>query len=355
MKILLKGYYNAGNFGDDLLMISASKIIREVFPGSELWIAHGNKMPLYSDRLVSDAHFISFEEIQPRDFDLIVFGGGGIFFGFRKKSLKWLLLNGFYKVFKKIPVWEEKIKNFHSVPTIGIGIGIGPYHRQSASFIPHTVQLKNFRYLSVRDKKSYSIIKAYHSRVKLHSDLVFSPLIKSLFDVKKQNKTGVGIIFRDWIYGDNRLEELVALKKRLEARGKPVRFISYNPVNDMKGLDFLENLGLNVLKYNPLKMNDFINELSRFEWIISQRAHGMIVAHLMKIPAIGIELEPKLKNIHRILPLSTRLVHLNEINKIPDLISSTSVNENDFSLDKEKNENKILELISDLKRHFLNK
>ena len=281
-------------------------------------------------------------------FDVSVKGGGGLYFGFKEGTSLHLFINYIYKTLKFIP-----FKTIHSNKSfgkiIGLGLGFGPYKKSSPNFIYHMETAKKFDFLSVRDPKSYHTVKPFNSNVLLHTDLAFNPVIKDLFVITKNKTSGyIGIIFRDWLYGNNAMEKLIWLKSEIENNlNKKAVFISFNPENDRKGIRFLETQNIPVLKYNPFEFDSFMQELSKMEWIISQRAHGMIIAHLLNIPSIGIEIEPKIRNVHNMIPRSSKIVTLNNIDKIPKLLSQIPANK-DFSEDRNKNILRIEELLADL-------
>jgi len=324
MKILLKGYYNAGNIGDDLLMISSYHIIKELLPGSELYIGYNTNTNNYISKLLPDSKIINLKNSKLDKFDLTVYGGGGLFFGFKTNSLLWFILNFLFKYFN-FNLLKNKIKPIISTEqTIGIGIGFGPYKSCSSNYIRHMLTARQFLFLSVRDESSYQIVKNHNKLVKKHTDLVFNPSLKKLFYKKKdilEKDKFIGIIFRDWPFYDNKLSELIKLYHKLQSNGKKVKFISVNPNNDIQSINILKENNISVLKYKPEKILKFIEEISKAEWIISQRAHGMIISSLLNIPSIGIELEPKIKNVHKMLPNATKIVELNKINTIPELLS----------------------------------
>jgi len=350
-KILIEGYYNAGNLGDDLLMISSYHLINLVFNDSDIWInKRNNNEKLYITHLLPQAKVFNSGK-DKIDFDLIVKGGGGLFFGFRNRSIKWGILNFIFRYLGIDILGLRSQFQISKSPLIGIGIGFGPYSWASSNYIRHMMIAKEFSFLSVRDQFSYKLIKPYKNDVYLHTDLVFNPQIYYIFNHSQfsEKEKYIGIIFRDWIYYDNKINELISLYYKFLEEGKKVKFISFNPRKDEKGLRLLNDRDIPVLKYNPFEIQTFMEELSKAEWIISQRAHGLIVAHLLGIPSIGIEIEPKIRNVYQMIPRSSQLVSLKNIHLIPELLKNKPTREGFFK-DKEENVLKINHLIKDLKK-----
>ena len=343
--ILLTGYYNAGNIGDDLLMISSYKILKTILPNYQIYIYTGRREP-YISTLLPEARAYNPEE---NNYDFIVYGGGGLFFDFKESGN--IILNN--SATKKLSMFLFRNIIRKDRRKIGLSVGIGPYNAYSKQFYKDMYALAHFGFLSVRDKMSFRLAKKVNSDALLHSDLVFNPDLNQLFNAHKPvKKYDVGIIFRDWRYGRNELSKLIELSEYLKKHNKKTAFFSFNPANDSLGIEMLRKNNINPFLYNPNELDGFIRHLSETNFIISQRAHGMILANLLKIPVIGLELEPKLRNVHKMIPNTSKILSLKEINKIPEILNRWTVLPDDFAKDHLRNVKLIKELKKDLNNYI---
>ncbi len=344
-KILLTGYYNAGNIGDDLLMISSYKILKKVLPGHQIYIYTGRREP-YISTLLPEAHAYNPEE---NKYDFIVYGGGGLFFDF-KESGNFTLNN---PITKKLSIFLFRNIVRKDRKKIGLSVGIGPYNTYSKRFYKDMYALAHFGFLSVRDKMSFRLANKVNSDTFLHTDLVFNPDLNQFFNAHKPIKRyDVGIIFRDWRYGRNELSKLIELSEFLEKHNKKAAFFSFNPANDSLGIEMLRKNNINPFLYYPNELESLIRHLSETNFIISQRAHGMILANLLKIPVIGLELDPKLRNVHKMIPNTSKILSLKEINKIPEILNNWTILPDDFAKDHLRNVKLIKELKKDLTNYI---
>ncbi len=347
-KILLKGYYGAGNLGDDLLMISSYHILKRIFPDYKIYIQAKDNYVL---NLVPDVHLVDSQE---GNFDIGVFGGGGLFFDFSKPKLKYQIFNTFYKVFgsKFLYNFYPNLQMDKPYPIIfGYGIGFGPYNYGSPNFYRHMELAKKFDFLSVRDKMSYQIVKKFNPEVKKHTDIAFLPKLEKEYFIpyrNNQQQKNFAIIIRDWIYGNNYLNELFLMSEKWKKEGYNIRFVSLNPENDKKSIKEIIRKNYSLLVYQKGKIKDFLKALSESSLIISERAHGAIIAALLHIPSITLGLEPKLKNVHKMLPNSTKYVSFKKIRK--DQYLKFKVSNDHFKKDIFSNQKKVDLLIDDLRK-----
>ena len=356
-RIILKGYYGAGNIGDDLLMISAYKILKELFPGKNIYVDSKSD---YYKILIPDA--VKFTESKINSSDLIFYGGGGLFFDFQKGDIKHLLLNSAVnlltvKRFIYLFSWvRPKIKQEHEQKIISFGLGVGPYPYSSKKYIRHLVLFNKMEFISVRDEMSHSILRKAGVPAFLHTDLVFNreafPFFKEIEQQKekKDGKPSIGIILRDWRFEENNISKYIQFYN--ENKDKfDIQFLVFNPTNDTGIIEQLKNSKISPILYNPQDLMSFLQIMKNKEIIITQRAHGAIIANQLNVPAICIGIEPKLKNVHRMLPNSTLYLdkdfNLNDLNnilmdkKIDTLRRATKS-------DAENNYKKVLQLKTDL-------
>ena len=80
IKILIKGFYGFGNFGDDILMLTTHSIVKEIFPLAEIFIGSESKNPGYIHKYLPGIKIVNSSENLKVDW--IIHGGGGVFLRF---------------------------------------------------------------------------------------------------------------------------------------------------------------------------------------------------------------------------------------------------------------------------------
>ncbi|MEQ1587067.1 MAG: polysaccharide pyruvyl transferase family protein [Cyclobacteriaceae bacterium] len=384
MKILIKGYYGFGNLGDDILMTTTYHLLKNRFPAAELFIFSNftsnlngfNRQPNYNKYIW---HLLG-EEVQiidwtyRGDFDLIVDGGGGVYFDYSIGSSVWGLLNAVNKfmgvtILYRIDVILRKVfgrkRHLGFKRRAGFGLGIGPYSNSSRLLYQHLVEIGSTNILFVRDNTSLKLLQAFRfSGIKdLSSDIAFLSQYWLNSEVKQrpgenfQNR--IGIILLDWHEGnDSRFEEFQKFADHLIVRGTRVTFFSFDENHDIKYIrKFQEGYSLVVWRPNEISISDFLNTLSAQDILFSARAHGVIIGSILKVPSICIATSQKLIEVSRLLPLSTSLVNepIQEeqlFNQLENVQSNYSERLKYLDLDIERNEKLAIESWLEFSKHL---
>ncbi len=359
MKIHLKGYYGYGNFGDDLLMIAAYNLLNEVFIDAKIFIFSKKK---YVFNLLPNAIDIEEIKIENNDLDLIVYGGGGLYFDFVKGDLKSFILNKTINLFHGDNV--NKIRNYikknkkQNTEKIAIGIGVGPYSKTSKKYFNQMRYLSSFKLICVRDVKSYNFCKRNNKNTYLYSDLVFGQKYWLPIPVEvKKDKDLILFIVRGWKYSNNELKAELELAKRLNKNGKKIKFMLFNLEADIKCKKIIEReSNFEILVYDENNYFFFLEQLKKSSLVITQRAHGAIIASILGVPTVCLGIEIKLKNIHLMLKNSSVYfdypLNTDKMEKIIMDEKYLEKLENNISIDIIKNSKAIDELVESLKINF---
>lgn len=347
MNVHLKGYFGYENFGDDLLMISSYNIIKKKYPKSKIYIRSKSQ---YINKLIPEIKLVDKFEDLP-EIDVLIHGGGGVFFDFKKGNslfynyiAKFISLNIFNGI---INFTRPKSK----LKIIGWSLGIGPYSSSSNLFLKEMYHLSKFDFLAVRDNDiSYKLAQKVNKKnAFLYTDIVFNhKLWKKYYNITTSpDDSSVTIIPRGWEFKRKEFKEL-KLAEELTKKGIIVKFLFFNPLKDIECINLLEKTAYKIVLYNAKTANNFLSELKNTKLIISQRAHGAIVGNVLGIPSICIGIEPKLKNVHKMMPLSTKYIELDY--RIVDMVDNIEKELKNNTLKKqvlkdlENNQNKIIEL-----------
>jgi polysaccharide pyruvyl transferase WcaK-like protein len=333
-KILLKGFYGFGNFGDDILMITTYRIIKEVFPEAEILVGSESKNPDYIHTYLEGVKIVN--STANLEVDWIIHGGGGVFFDFTNHSTKYIFLNQFiefigYRTYRNLYQTFRKLRGHGIVNQkgrVGFGIGVGTYTPSSNRFFSDILALSSFDILFVRDDASVLNAKKYISSESIYksSDLAFLFHHWMPAQIKKTAEpASIGFILRDWAFNSH-VAVVLEVAKTLQAQGHRVRFFALDEDSDAKFIQSANAISP-VYCWKPTEMTvaGFLSELSACKLIISSRAHGAIVAACLGIPVCCVCIEPKLHQIAAMLNTSARPIREpftteNILNKITDTL-----------------------------------
>jgi len=289
-KLVVRGGYGLGNFGDDALMIEIYNFfIKWGFSNNE--IAFNCYYDDYLYNLIPNVNLIDIDD-KNFSFDNYIYGGGTQFYSFNNNSFDFskkikILLKYFIKTFKP--------RNYK---VFGLGLGLGPFLDPLKEFDTRTNLIKADG-LWLRDPKSLDYCKKW----KIKNSNTGTDICNIIqFDINKKKDNRIGLILRDW--KDEKSEDyyksvIELIKYFIDNK------IEFDPIifSDRKDLLWekkLVELGIEYLKWNPLDNNpydSFIKKLNNYSLIITSRFHGAIFSALLDIPFITIAIEPKLKMI----------------------------------------------------------
>jgi polysaccharide pyruvyl transferase WcaK-like protein len=325
-RILIQGYYGHANFGDDLLMIASYRLLRSLSPEASIAIeTHGNVEWVTS--LLADVPVRT-----PADrghYDLIVHGGGGVFFDFadhsfwvrmREACLMTWGMRTYVRLEARMRQWLGKPRT-QARHRIGIGIGMGQFSKGSPRRRHALPILSEMNALWLRDTVSKPLLAPFRSILKATimegSDLAFlheywlpsdglSPRTPPI------GKPRLGIALRDWSrYCD--ASQRATLEATLKTLAQEYEITGF--ILDATKDDFCRTLlapyTTHVWTPSAALLVPFLNALRAQDVLLTSRAHGAIAAACLGVPSVIIALEDKLTQVHRMLPHASLLVAAN--------------------------------------------
>lgn len=322
-KVFLCGYYGFKNIGDEALLITISKIIKESSDEIELEALSYNVK--YTESMFGIKGFSrkSLVRLIIKIFqsDYIVFGGGSLLQDVTSsKSLLYYL--GI--------IFCGKICN---KPVALIGNGFGPVNKPLNKFLVHHI-LNSVNFITVRDKESFDELKQLGVKTKIivSADITFSISDwenTDTIDFFKKEKL-VGISVRPWNNEDNYTLEIAKFADSIIDRGYEVVFIPMQyPIDKNISLDILRKMEkkASVLE-NEYTPNEIIKIISNLYILVGMRLHSLIFSTIALVPSIAIEYDPKIKSFAKEAGIinSGKL----ELIKYEDLITSFNEIENDY-------------------------
>lgn len=314
MKILITGYFGAGNFGDDMMLEAFCNEMKNINSSCNIDILKMferdinvdiddsiKKIPLYKLN-TGRGYRIKNKIIKPvykkiiKNYDILIWVGGTCFTDEDG--------DGFYDFMKIAKAYSKKIGY--------VGVGVGKLTKleriEKAEYL-----IKNCDFISLRDKKSYEYVKKVRgneSNVFLTEDLAYLFINKLNIkkNIEKKSKKAV-ISWRNLINYKTEQEEQLIIEKFIE-------YIIYLSKKEIYGefivlpLDDRKDCPKNKLIYNKIKEKlgnnikcSYIENIKPIEKIniildsdlnISGRLHGIFVSELANIKTIGMSYSVKI-------------------------------------------------------------
>jgi polysaccharide pyruvyl transferase WcaK-like protein len=323
LRVIIRGYYGLGNFGDDALAHATAIVMQKQFHPEEF--AFQTPEASYLTRLVQ-GRCISAPPEKSTFCDLLLYSGGTQFFSFpltyRQNlrlgaKLRFCICNPSKVVSTLRRHFSSHTPRFYFSKAAAIGIGCGPFVNGSPEKSATEALFKSFDFLAIRDIGSAELCQEWGIKsVCLGADLCYLPgfwTAKGGARSRSQHdgQMRVGVVVRDWPHTHEGaayfgpLEDLVA---RLRTIGLDVAYILFQK-SDETWRARLHSLGESVLIWNPDgdTIDGFLQKLSTFDCFITARYHGAVVSSILGKPVVCIEVEPKLKMISEALGIGAPL------------------------------------------------
>lgn len=316
--VLVVGAYGVGNLGDDALLVSVLKVIRQVVGDNEICVLILRPGP-YLGQWYPDIRFIPLQSGHRICGKVLIYGGGTQFYSFRDSTptKAGRILRASRYLVHPLKLWRRLHHcTFDFEHAIGVSIGIGPLVPGSFPQKQADKKLKSCDWISVRDSVSVQYCRNLgRDNVHQYSDLCFA---RRLWDEAPTRgpRTGemnrVGVVVRDWPHtreGQSYFGKVKETVRKLRREEIEIRYISFAPQADSETLSDLNSNAEDILQWDPSQqtLRTFIEELVSFDLLISARAHGVIMGTALGIPSIAIEVEPKLRLICDKLTSGTRI------------------------------------------------
>ncbi len=319
-RILLVGYYGKGNFGDDVLLMTTYQLLRARYADAAFSVIIDGDRGEYVKRLLPEVNILP--PGRHGEWDMIVHGGGGVLFDFARYGLLDRLIEQAATVigFKSYVAMENIIRRAlglrrtHSPCRIGIGIGVGRFSRGSVRLRERLGMMQEMKALWVRDGDSMRNLKRFrsvmHASVIEGSDMAFlqeqwlAPFLRP--PREPGAKPVLGIALRDWPVrrGGIAAENLRVLIGQWSTH-YDIRGLILDAVQDPEMIRALEGLPITLWQPHSMQLTDFAHAIAACDVVLTNRAHGAIVAAMVGVPSVIVAIEPKLDTVAMMLPRSS--------------------------------------------------
>lgn len=298
-RIVLSGYYGFDNLGDEAVLQSIIRNLREVEPGVELIVLSANPQ-VTADRYGVEARDRwNMKEVFKalRWSDLLISGGGSLLQDVTSsKTIPYYLgVVGLARALgKKVAFYAQ-----------GVGPIEGKFGRRLTRLVANGIQL-----ITVRDQKSYQLLKEIgvkKPRMEVTVDPVislephqpvndeFRKIIRLKERCQKEERPLIGIAPRPWQGLKGFQEALIESAKRLqEEREAEILFIPMHYDMDLPLCrEMAEQIpGAQVLtdKYLP---DQLLAAYQQLDFLVGIRLHALIFAAAVDLAHLGISYDPK--------------------------------------------------------------
>jgi len=359
-------------------MLVCAKLVSNLLPKEN--IAIGVEFPEIAEKWFNGATWIKKQLVYKINPDIVLYGGGGQFYSFPETTLTKDVLY-YYGKFKKILssdiginriikhfIWYiQRKKIFPALKGSYTGtfcVGVGPFVSRSKEIKWAQDLFKKCDFISVRDNQSKHLLETWGiKKVILGTDPVFLKELwlddnsKILIDRKLNNH--VLFIFRSWPHikeGHSYISKIIECGNHLRAVGIKVTFASFDEQSDRELFSsFFINEELLIWRPKQYTPSTFINYITNnFDLVVSARAHGVLLPAMLGVPGICVRIEPKLQNIHSMLPNGTTLWQDPfDSNTLLKIITEILQNLSLYRIGILKNVKKNIEIIQNVANEFI--
>lgn len=285
-KVLIIGYYGAGNLGDEVLLDATINLLNKTYDCPEITVLTGDIEDTTKTRKVDGLYRNDYLQIirTIKNSDIVIGGGGSMLQNVTSnKSLVYYL--GILRLAK---LFGKKV-------TL-LGNGIGPLNTSFYQRLTKNV-LKRLDAIVVRDKDSYSLLKTFGlTNIHLGNDLVYT-LDGMKMSTKIERKILINL--RQWNYSSDFIEVIIEFIEHLVSRNFKVTLVSFQSGNDDLILkDIYNRINSDNLSYFESKEYDkIIKEIGSAELFVGMRLHGLIFSSICNTPFIGLSYDPKVSSL----------------------------------------------------------
>lgn len=318
-RVRLSGAFGERNFGDDLLMLASYRYLNSRRHDLQVFVTVSDSsdaayIKTFLPRVGFDKRFNSLRSA----WMLEIIAGGTQFFSLPKQGsvneqcnskirhfINKLRHDGIFYTTLRIIARALPIR-----PTrIAIGLGVGPF--QAGNDKASKRVLSQMTRIWVRDAESREFPNKWGLvNVEDGADICFAnKLLDIEFDQIEVDHKLIGVVVRGWefsIYSEGFQEALLLTCVRLEEAGYKVKVFAFCASVDRDAIAYFDKAGFQVDIWNPdhIDVSGYLKALSKCAFFMSARFHGVVIGALLGKPSIGIELDPKVRQICGKLGLS---------------------------------------------------
>ncbi len=293
-KYVISGYYGYKNSGDDALLSSVIRDIKEINEYNQIFILSKNHSHYEFEKVELVNRFSIIDAIRYiRKSDVLIMGGGSLLQDTTSNRSLYYYLSIIF------------MGNFFKKKTYLYSNGVGPISGSFNRYITAKV-LNKVSVITFRDKESYELVKQIgvnRPELIVTADSVFS-LDYSVGFKKKEKK--VAFVVRNWEHSDEFCERIAQYGDYIaEKLGYEIVFVPLKNPDDILVSQKVASLMFSTSKIEILdNVKDIVQFFASCYFTVSMRFHGVIYSSIASTPAIGISYDKKVDSICEMLDLS---------------------------------------------------
>lgn len=294
-KVVVSGYYGYENFGDELILDVLSTHLKSL--NADITVLSGNPKYTKNRNKVESINRFDIKQVisEIKSSEVLISGGGSLLQDVTSlKSLVYYLF-----IISLGILFNKKVIIFAQ--------GIGPINNNFAKFMTKLL-LKQCYYVSVRDEKSYNLLKSWDIVSEIVPDPVFS------INVSKTGSGGVGIQLRNFHSVSDSFLKSFAMFINEKFSEKTIKLFSLQKTFDFELCNKFKNLFLEI---NPnikieIVTDNLIEEISNLEYLFAMRFHALLIAIKAGVKSCAINYDIKVESLAK--EYSLPLISLSDSN-----------------------------------------
>ena len=280
-KIVISGYYGYKNFGDEAIL---SVIVSHLKPKSaEVTVLSGDPEYTKNKDNVNAINRFDIKQVVKaiKDSDVLISGGGSLLQDVT--SLKSLIYYLF--IIAMGILYNKKVVIFAQ--------GIGPINNLFAKMITKLV-LKQCFYISVRDRKSFELLKSWDIPSEIVSDPVYSVVINNF-----NKNLNVGIQLRNCKSMNKFLLQRLALLVNSKYSDRHIELYSLQNEIDYDVCKAFENVlhSINPNIQTEIVSENIIDRIKNIDTLIGMRFHSLLIALKAGVKCCAINYDIKVEQL----------------------------------------------------------
>lgn len=334
-RILLLTHKDSDNLGDQFIEACDLAILSTIMRNLECkpmeYEIISEKAAIVSPKYINtkDPDLLKKADKLIKNADIIIVGGAPQF-------------NYIYQYFSERSIVFMNLAKKYNKPIIFSAVGIEDYNpeNEKCQRLRRALNYNCVKMVTTRD--SFEDLLKLKSRADMFiahvaDPAVYAGIVFKNFCRKEVAKEKIGIfIIRGTAFEDNNIglsyEESakmwIDLINELERRGMDYELITSGHFSDEAFMDYLvRQCGVKLSKcvFNMYKPEQLIEKISTYAGVISCRLHPGILSYSLKVPAIGIEWNPKVSGFYNSIGYGDRVVRISdfEASNVIDLLQRT--------------------------------
>ncbi|WP_078381393.1 polysaccharide pyruvyl transferase family protein [Sutcliffiella halmapala] len=319
MKVLIHGFYGAGNAGDDAILQSIIETLKEVDQHVEVAVSiRSATIPAYFGKekisYVRGGDIPSITKVL-KQCDLLIVGGGGLFQDYNSYLPENLFTNQKGAInYYSYPIILAKMLNIKvMLYALGIGPLRNPESKKAMKWVSEIVDT-----ITVRDTESFDLLTSLGvTKHVLSADPVVNltatptSLPRSMTENRSKNDIKVGLNLRNWSYATDDLHDFqhMLIKYLNDLSSHYPLSIYVFPFNKLPSETAMaEELvkaltgKVQIIPYNA-SPQDYKFLCGQLDLMIAMRLHANIFAIYEGVPSLGISYDGKVRQFFQELDL----------------------------------------------------